>query len=125
MMPVEFIMIVYVHFIADFLYQDEEWATNKNHSITALLKHTTVYSLMWFVPTAIGNLDPINAVYFVLITFVAHTITDYFTSKAVTRLFKEKKYGSSIPNTGAFTVIGFDQMLHYIQLVLTYQLLFN
>jgi hypothetical protein len=62
---------------------------------------------------------------FVGITFVAHTITDYITSRIVSRKFANKEFGSPIPNTGAFTVIGFDQVLHYIQLFGTYYLLIN
>ena len=60
---------------------------------------------------------------FPLITFVFHTLTDYFTSKIVSRKFANQEYGSPIPNFGAFTVIGFDQVLHYVQLFLTYHFL--
>ena len=31
----------------------------------------------------------------------------------------------TIPNLGAFSVIGFDQVLHYIQLIITWKLIFN
>jgi len=57
------------------------------------------------------------------ITFILHTLTDYFTSKIVKYKFNKKHYGSFIPNFGAFTIIGLDQLLHYIQLFLTYYLL--
>jgi hypothetical protein len=58
-----------------------------------------------------------------LITFVAHTVTDYFTSKAVSKKFAKNELGSSVPNFGAFSYIGFDQVLHYVQLILTWEFL--
>jgi hypothetical protein len=61
--------------------------------------------------------------YFWIITFVAHTITDYFSSIIVSNKFAKKEYETSIPNTGPFTIIGIDQVLHYIQLFGTYYLL--
>ena len=127
--------IIFIHWVADFMFQAEEWAVNKSKSFIALLKHTATYSLIWFFGSYFLFSFPcdisffgycVNAVKcfkFVGITFVAHTITDYFTSKIVSRKFANNEYGSSIPNLGAFTVIGFDQVLHYIQLFLTYYLL--
>jgi hypothetical protein len=57
---------------------------------------------------------------FVFITFVLHTTTDYYTSRIVSKKFANNHYGSPIPNFGAFSIIGFDQVLHYVQLFLTY-----
>jgi hypothetical protein len=57
------------------------------------------------------------------LTFLCHFITDYITSRIVKKRFEDKYYGSPIPNLGAFTVIGFDQVLHYAQLFLTYYFL--
>ena len=65
----------------------------------------------------------IQLLYFFPITFISHTITDYFTSRIVSKRFKDGHLGSAIPNLGAFTVIGFDQVLHYIQLFTTFLLL--
>jgi len=56
---------------------------------------------------------------FVLITFVAHTITDYFTSRLNAKLWAK----GDVHNF--FVSVGFDQVLHYVQLFVTYQLLFN
>lgn len=129
--------IITIHWIADFVLQDEEWATNKSKSFKALVKHTAMYSFIWylafFVIAVYGNhlggpklkelgWSPWMGL-FPVITFVFHTLTDYVTSKIVSRQFANKEYGSSIPNIGVFTVIGFDQVLHYLQLFLTYYLL--
>jgi hypothetical protein len=56
---------------------------------------------------------------FVLITFIAHTITDYFTSRLNSKLWQQGKVHNF------FISVGFDQVLHYIQLFTTYYLLKN
>lgn len=115
-----FILIVLVHFIADFIFQAEKWSLGKSRNWVALLKHTVTYSIFW-IPvtwTATGSLT--DSVLFFIITFVAHTATDYVTSRIVSKRFADKYYGSPIPNFGAFTMVGFDQVLHYLQLILTW-----
>ena len=130
--------IVVIHFIADFIFQAEEWATNKSKNIVPLVMHTFTYTLVWMIPAGFlfsspcdfspifGRCADIPKLFtFLGITFFAHTVTDYFTSKVVSKKFAKGEYGSPIPNFGAFTVIGFDQVLHYAQLFLTYHLLIN
>ena len=127
---IEAFIIIVIHFIADFICQDEKWAVGKSSSIESLLKHTGMYSLIWWICglvylAILGNTFPITVSLFplfcfVLITFLAHTITDYFTSKQTSKLYAKGKFGSSIPNLGFFSMIGFDQVLHYAQLFLTY-----
>lgn len=132
----EIFTIIIVHWFADFLMQDEKWALGKSKNWKDLLNHTFTYSFIWLF---IGGLiylqhfKPYNGglelnyenyvlpgLLFVIITLIAHTITDYFTSRIVSKKFAKGEYGSSIPNTGAFTIIGIDQVLHYIQLFTTY-----
>lgn len=125
-MKTAFIIIV-IHFIADFICQDEKWALGKSKNWNDLLSHTFTYSAVWVIPILFlfpGNwttLDyVINSLLFATITFVAHTITDYFTSRVTSKLYEKGKFGSSFPNLGFFTMIGFDQVLHYGQLLLTF-----
>ena len=128
-MKIAFIIIV-IHFIADFICQDEKWAIGKSKSWSCLLSHTFTYSCIWLFPivflfprdwTAFNYV--VNSFLFVIITFIAHTITDYFTSRVTSKLYAKGKFGSSIPNLGFFSMIGFDQVLHYAQLFLTFHLL--
>ena len=117
--------IIFVHWVADFIFQDEKWALGKSKNIRDLISHTSLYSLIWvFASTPLFHLG-YYAVLFGGITFIFHTLTDYFTSKLVSKKFYYKELGSSIPNFGAFTYIGGDQVLHYIQLFLTYLLLIS
>jgi len=129
--------IIFIHWVADFVFQAEEWANNKSKGLKPLLKHTLTYSFIWFLVMVgfavwgnhFGGPSPSELGWsgwmatFPLITFFFHTITDYFTSKIVSKRFADQHYGSPIPNFGAFTIIGFDQVLHYIQLFLTYYFL--
>ena len=117
--------IVVIHFIADFIFQAEEWATNKSKSNFALFKHVGMYTIIWAILGVFIISEPFQYFTFLLVTFAAHFTTDYFTSRIVSRKFANNEYGSPIPNFGAFTVIGFDQVLHYGQLFLTYHLLTN
>ena len=128
---VEIFSIIIIHFVADFIMQDERWALNKSKNWDALLMHTITYTSVWLVIALIIDVytnqttndwyfDTLDVQLFLLITFVCHTITDYFTSRIVSKKFAEGKYGSAIPSFGAFTIIGFDQVLHYVQLFLTY-----
>lgn len=129
----EAFIIIVIHYIADFVFQDERWAVGKSKSIDLLLRHTWVYSVIWIIPIDIlisikfpfksSGWMIMTTMFFVLITFVFHTITDYFTSKITSRLYAKGKFGSSIPNLGFFSMIGFDQVLHYAQLFLTYCIL--
>ena len=127
--------IITIHWVADFVCQAEVWATNKSKSNEALYKHVITYSTIWLFASCflLGIARPnettewyvYSSILFFLLTFCCHFITDYITSRIVSRKFANEEYGNPIPNTGAFTVIGFDQVLHYVQLFLTYQLLIN
>lgn len=132
--------IIIIHWFADFVMQDEKWATNKSKSNIELFKHVITYSLIWLWVGCMTQFNKSNCLLFgdfkmfkltlskillfFIITFICHFITDYITSRIVSKKFAKQEYGSSIPNTGAFTVIGWDQVLHYVQLFITYKLLF-
>lgn len=114
--------ILVTHWIADFIFQDEKWASSKSKNTSDLLKHTSLYSTLWFIPM-VFIIGVYSSLIFIVVTFIFHTLTDYFTSKIVTKRFEQQYYGSKIPNFGAFTIIGFDQLLHYLQLFLTFKIL--
>ena len=113
------------HWVADFIFQDEKWAISKSKNWVDLLMHTTLYSIIWLPVIYFITWDIKMAALFVQLTFIGHTATDYVTSKIVSKMFAAKHYGSPIPNLGGFTVIGFDQLLHYTQLGATWWLINN
>lgn len=109
------ILIIVIHWMADFVFQTDWMAKNKSKSWKALLLHTGVYSLAW-LPFSIITFGP-NGWKFLVATFIAHTLTDYFTSRLNGKLWAENKIHYF------FVSVGFDQILHYIQLLITYYLL--
>jgi hypothetical protein len=115
--------ILFFHFLADFIFQDREWATEKYHDIDALTQHVLAYCLVfgialwWFKPSG-GSFG--DVLVFVIITYVCHFITDYITSKGMHQYAEDKNWGTTIPNVGFFSLLGFDQALHYLQLFGTY-----
>lgn len=120
-----FIFIIVMHWVADFIFQAEKWSLGKSKSWAPLLKHVTTYSLLWLLPVWFITGDLVGSFVFVITTFALHTVTDYYTSRVVSKKFAKGYYGSPIPNFGAFSTIGFDQVLHYVQLICTWELLFN
>ena len=123
---IEIFIILIVHWIADFWLQTDKQAKGKSKNWRDLLSHTGNYSLVWFLIVlffGIFNKNQTTEYYvystilFVLITFICHTITDYFTSRLNSKLWQKGEVHYF------FVAIGGDQILHYIQLFLTYQLL--
>lgn len=114
---IEIFSIIIIHFIGDFVLQTDKQAKGKSKNWNDLLSHTVTYSLCWIIPAIL--MLGYNGAIFVIVTLVAHTITDYFTSRLNSKLWSEGKVHYF------FISIGFDQVLHYIQLFLTYYLLKN
>jgi len=118
-------MILVIHWVADFVLQSDKMAKEKSTSFNTLIFHTAVYSTVWLTVLMflgiITNVFTIPyfvfAIKFSFITFLAHTAIDYYTSRVHTVLWKETKVHEF------FTSIGFDQLLHYVQLFLTFELL--
>lgn len=122
----EIFSIIIIHWVADFIMQSDYDAKNKSKFFHALFSHTITYSSCWFIiillfgyinKTQTTEWYVLNTLFFVGITFVCHTITDYFTSRLNSKLWAK----GDVHNF--FVSVGFDQVLHYVQLFLTYQLL--
>jgi Protein of unknown function (DUF3307) len=122
MMEIEATTIIFllvIHFLADFALQTHEQATNKSTSNKWLFYHVGTYSLIWLL-AMYSYIDIFSeALIFACITFVFHFATDYVTSRLAKKFFDVKDYHNG------FVVVGFDQLLHIIQLVYTYIILEN
>ena len=102
------LMLIWMHFVADFILQSDEMAMNKSKDNGWLGLHVFIYSL----PFAL--ISPLYA----LINGVLHFMTDYVSSREASKLRKEEKYH------WFFVVIGLDQAIHISTLLLTYKYLF-
>lgn len=114
------IWILIIHFLADFGLQTHEQSQNKSKGNNiwnlALFQHVGVYSLVWCI-SLIGYLPYHAILMFGFITFTAHYTTDWITSRV------GKSFWVKEDLHNGFVVIGFDQMLHYLQLYFTLKLL--
>lgn len=98
------ILVIWLHFIADFVMQSDKVAKNKSSSLLWLWEHVGIYSIpfVFFLPLK-----------YVVFNTWAHFVVDFFTSKATTYLWKKEE------RHWFFVVIGLDQALHLSCLILT------
>ena len=129
MTVIEIIGLLFIHWLADFVYQEHRVAVGKSKSLLILLEHGLTYSItftLWIFAMLLIlyynnlNITPllIKISIFAGITFLIHTFTDFITSKITANLWKKEKVHNF------FVMIGFDQLLHYIQIFITYHLIF-
>lgn len=117
------LLLCLAHYVADFVFQTDWMAQNKSKTNYPLFVHVCTYSSVLFlfllpvVPTK-------DLILFAFLNGILHFIIDYFSSRLSSKLYREGRLGSStIPNFGFFSIIGLDQLLHYICLFTTYGIL--
>lgn len=117
---IEIFSIIFTHWVADFVLQTNKQAKEKSKSNKQLTLHVLSYSIVWLLIANVYSIITNNYLVvslFPIITFICHWITDYFTSRLNTKLWNKGDVHNFFVN------VGFDQVLHYIQLFLTYYLL--
>lgn len=117
-----FIIIILIHFLADFALQTHDQAIGKGVGMhwfnIDLFKHVLNYSLVWWVFTLGLYGEFWRATGFFIITFLAHYTTDFITSRLSKPLFESKDFHNG------FVVVGADQVAHYLQLYFTFYLMY-
>ncbi len=126
------IYLLATHFVADFIFQSDWMALNKSKDNKALGVHCLIYSLCFVY---LGLL-------FSLLTLLTHFTTDFLTSRLTSKLwFVDLRIRSNNlekilrwpffakidlrKRHWFFVMIGFDQLIHYVTLALTYRFLFG
>lgn len=125
------IVLLSAHFIGDFVMQTDQMAKGKSGDNRWLTTHVVTYSIfLWGIVFSYDFLSnvwvesvygrPLDRLFigmimlstgrYVLLNSIAHWITDYFTSRWTTRLWKQGKVHEF------FVVIGLDQLMHYVVL---------
>ena len=112
---IEILALIWTHFIADFILQTDRVALNKSRDTAILLEHVTIYSAA-FIPVCAVWLTLYQGVQFCVLTALLHFITDFFSSRACSALWKKNE------RHWFFVVIGLDQAIHMTCLVLTWEL---
>lgn len=118
-----------VHWVADFKMQTQSMSQNKSTSNYWLGVHVAVYTCVWglslllwalfnvsrFGPGGIDILEFfLRVLIFLVVTFISHFPTDYITSRMTSKAYKEEKYQKF------FQIIGVDQILHYVQILMSF-----
>lgn len=116
-----FLYVLLIHFFADFVIQTDDQARLKSTDDKWLMYHAEVYTLIWFIAIIaihdFTHFDTWKTMEFCMITFILHSITDFCTSRIGKPFWEKKDYHNG------FVVVGFDQLLHYLQLYYTFKLL--
>lgn len=101
------LLIVWLHFVMDFVFQTDKIAINKSSDNGILALHVSIYTIPFFI----------FGWKFAVITWLLHFMTDWCTSRITKRLW----------NAGHrhwfFVTIGADQALHMTALFGTYLIL--
>jgi len=129
----DILIIFCLHFVGDFLLQSRSMGRNKGKSILWLFAHVFVYTtfLYWGWSSFIGfseySLYVMFGVYHLI--FITHFLTDLITSKISgyaylkctdNNLSKKLKYRWEHM---FWSIIGLDQLIHIISLILIYNYL--
>lgn len=113
----QILIIIFIHWVADFLLQTQKMAMNKSKDNYWLFCHVLIYSATWFF-VGLFLFAPVPVALFTGTTFICHFITDYLTSRWTSKLYKQEKF-YGFP--AFFSVIGLDQFFHYAQLIICYE----
>lgn len=112
----QFVALLAVHWVADFVCQSHWMAINKSSRNDALALHVTLYTAVLLGGTGlIVGLKPQFAVLgFAALNGALHFGTDYFTSRWSSSLWKQQRMHDF------FVVIGLDQLIHQVTLAITF-----
>ena len=101
------LLIIWIHFVADFIFQLNYTAINKSKDNYVLLYHVIIYGVL-FIPISFQ---------YAVVNSMLHFIVDYITSRVTSVLYRHDE------RHWFFVVIGLDQALHLTCLFVTYVIL--
>lgn len=111
------ILILFTHFVADFIFQTKKQAIGKSKSNWLLTAHVGTYGvgLALFTQLWIGSTLP--TLYWILCNMFLHWLTDFITGRINSHLWSKGM------ENWFFVGIGADQFIHHACLLLTYEAL--
>lgn len=116
----DFIAIIgltFGHWFADFVLQSRKIAESKSSSLRSLFTHVGLYTAALacvMVPILIREHEFRLVVAFILMNGFCHLVTDFATSKMSAAAYKSQD------KSQFWSIIGFDQSIHWSHLLITY-----
>jgi hypothetical protein len=118
------VILLFMHWIADFVFQDDKTALNKSENNKVLAAHCGIYSIAmactvfplfcWF-----SNAPLTTTFIFFGLMFISHFGIDYITARA------NKKLWLNNQRHWFFVMVGFDQFLHIATIIWFYFLVIS
>lgn len=110
------IYVLFLHFLADFVFQTDWMAKNKSKDWFVLYTHIMVYGFVVGIPLLFVS-DYLSVVKFAALNAAVHFCVDAVTSRVNSRLYASGRIHAF------FVGIGADQFVHAATLLLTLPLL--
>lgn len=111
-----FLFVLFLHWLADFVFQTRWMAENKSKDNRALTTHVAIYSLVFLVGLLIMSsfvkTSFLGILGLVSINGIIHWCVDYVTSRMNAKFFQTQQM------TYFWWNIGFDQFIHQACLIL-------
>lgn len=117
-MLIQFLWLLPIHWIGDFVLQSHWMAQNKSKSFDALGDHVFIYMIVLFVGVCVISSDCVIALEMAATNGILHFVTDYFTSRWTARYFGNDWHTF-------FVVMGLDQLIHHVTLGATVMVFFK
>ena len=127
---VDILIILFLHFVSDFVLQTRRMAQKKSKSLFWLSWHVLVYTtfLFWGWVCFVGFNDYSSYTVFGVfyMVFISHFLTDFTTSKFTTYSYVrsiERNISIKKRNRWQYIfwlVLGLDQFVHFLSLILIY-----
>lgn len=124
----DILLIIWAHFVADFILQNDKMAQNKSTSNIWLTNHIMVYSaammgimapFVYFMDAASSHVQLLWLLVWVAINGALHWITDWCSSRATSYLWQKGD------RHNFFVVVGADQAIHLSTMIVTWAWLFS
>jgi hypothetical protein len=117
----QFVALLALHWIADFVLQSHWMSVNKSKRMDALAIHVAIYTGVLLVGSGVifGARHILPLLLFVGVNGSLHFGTDFVTSRVTSLLWRQQR------EHDFFVMVGLDQLIHQVTLAATMWLIFR
>lgn len=112
------LVMMFSHFVGDFIVQTDDMAIGKSTSLKWLTYHVATYMVPFMLVFPVANAPLGTFLWFIVANFVLHWIVDFATSRVSSWFYRNEMRGAF------FKTIGFDQFIHQVSLFGTFYYFF-